>query len=253
MGLTCSIEDKVNELVFQPPQLDPTNIKMDNIIFITYNNNTVPILHLKPIIGNKYIIWSHGNASNIHTMEPYLLELHNHLKVGIIAYDYQGYGLSNGQVSESNCYHDLEATVNFVLNQLGIKQSDITLIGQSLGTGVVIDYLAKHDWFSPAILISPYKSISRVVTEPSSISCISYLADPLDKFKSCTKITKVKCPIRIIHGTQDTLIDISHAKYLYDQLPDKSLTPIWIKRAGHNDILNKIKLRHIKEVIIKSY
>jgi hypothetical protein len=36
---------------------------------------------------------------------------------------------------------------------------DLTLVGQSIGTGPTIDLVSKYKWKNPVILISPYISL----------------------------------------------------------------------------------------------
>lgn len=42
---------------------------------------------------------------------------------------------------------------------------NILLVDQSLGICVVIDYISKNKWTKPVILISPYKSILKIITD----------------------------------------------------------------------------------------
>src|SRR5258705_194298 len=84
-------------------------------------------------------------------------------------------------------------------NNMNIEEKNIILIGQSLGTGIVIDYVSKNKWDSPIILISPYKSIISVV-------CDSSIVKPIDKFQSLKKIKSITCPVKIFHGKEDKTI-----------------------------------------------
>jgi alpha-beta hydrolase superfamily lysophospholipase len=106
-----------------------------------------------------------------------------------------------------------------------------------LGTGIVVDYAAKHEWLHPIILISPYKSIGTVVFDnPSS----SIFVSPVDKFKTLDKLSELKCPVKIFHGKKDDVIDIKHAETIFENLPDQTLEPVWIQNADHNNILEKL-------------
>ena len=116
----------------------------------------------------------------------------------------------------------------------------ILLVGQSLGTGIVVDYISKQQnkWSNPVILISPYKSIPKIITQYNLIEFL------ICKNKFCTydKIIKTICPIKIFHGCIDNLIPISHSEELFELTPNKSIQPTWFDNTGHNDILNKIDM-----------
>lgn len=233
--------------VFQPPNenfFKTAYNQRKNYYFInSKNGKKISYFEYKPHTEtNKIIIWSHGNAMNSYQMSEYYDLLSNELNVNIIAYDYQGYGLSEGYYSEKNCYDDLESIIQHVKEKYETFSSNIYLVGHSLGTGVVIDYASKNNWLTPIMLISPYKSILRIV--------LSYFGEYLgfmDMFNSIKKINKVKCPVKIIHGEKDELIHIIHGRDLYEKLYNKSLNPLWLKYCGHNNIIERIEVNIFKE------
>ena len=194
--------------------------------------------------SQKYLIYSHGNNGTILSKFSYFLNLSANLNISIIAYDYIGYGLSENKLpTETGCYDSLKCTIDYVVD-LGADFSNIYLMGRSLGTGVVIDYVSKNDWGTPIILISPYKSIATIILDTEFN--IFY---PIDKFRSVEKLKSVKCPAKIFHGEDDTVINISHGKNLYDNLPNKLFEPTWLKNIGHQRILKMITIDHYQEII----
>jgi pimeloyl-ACP methyl ester carboxylesterase len=57
------------------------------------------------------------------------------LRVNIMAYDYTGYGKSNGTSCEENCYADIEAAFQYLLEVRKLQPEQIVLYGRSLGSG----------------------------------------------------------------------------------------------------------------------
>ncbi|CAD6994738.1 unnamed protein product [Ceratitis capitata] len=55
-----------------------------------------------------------------------------------------------------------------------------------------------------------------------------------DAFPSIDKVSKVKSPVLVIHGTDDEVIDFSHGIGIYERCP-KAVEPLWVEGAGHND------------------
>ena len=55
------------------------------------------------------ILFSHGNASDLGQMAPWLIQLGSFLRCNIFTYDYSGYGESIGKASEKNVYADADA------------------------------------------------------------------------------------------------------------------------------------------------
>lgn len=171
------------------------------------------------------ILFSHGNAEDIGTIEPFVVRLRDQ-GLNVLTYDYRGYGTSDGEPSESNSYSDIEAAYDYLVNDKGIAPEKIILHGRSLGGAVSAD-LAKRRKVGGLILESTFTSAFRVVT--------GYRILPFDRFESLNKIGDVHCPLLVIHGTDDRLIPIHHGKELFEAAnePKKAL---WVEGAGHNDL-----------------
>ena len=213
-----SIDEKMNDAIFYPTLAELDEIQYlfrnnDKHVFIPSTNETKISVYIspprelsKPDISNgseKYIVWTHGNSDNLCFMVPYLQQLQDDLNIGFIVFDYQGYGCSKGTPSENKCYDDIETVMNYAINYLNIDKKNLFLVGQSLGTGIVVHYSNKNSWTTPIILISPYKTIVKVIFDSSCVR-------PIDKFQTENKIENLKCPVKIIHGKEDDLIKIKH-------------------------------------------
>lgn len=253
-----SVQDQARKRIYYPPKYIPSNLsRRINYILndqALVNNQLINISNITTLITspkvtksniNKYIVFSHGNATDIYNMYhycKYLVLLH---EINVICYDYPGYGESSGDLNEHTCYQSLNQVMEYLTKNLQINPQDIILIGQSLGTGIVVDYIYKTKWSHPVMLISPYKSLPRIIWDNDLIDNLvkNY------KYASIDKIKHVICPIKIIHGLDDKLINIQHSQHLYEQMMNKKLKPIWLPETGHDDILNKIKKSDIDELI----
>ncbi|AYV77569.1 MAG: putative alpha/beta hydrolase [Dasosvirus sp.] len=246
------IESMLNKLIFRPPdtQYDKLNvpkwmkrIKSTNGKFITCYI-IEPSRNIKKD-NTKYIVWSHGNACDLVTSRLAIKDIHKKIggTVGIICYDYQGYGYSEGICRETNCYEDITVVIEFAVNTMKIAKRDIILAGHSLGTGVVVDYCFKNNWKSPIVLISPFKSIARVVMDPAKYNPTNLLIEFLDKFRTYDKFNEIRCPVTIYHGKNDEIIKYYHSLEMYNTYRHQNrIKLILIENTGHNDILEKIHL-----------
>jgi hypothetical protein len=154
-----------------------------------------------------------------------------------VCYDYVGYGLSkcanNIDIvypTEDGCYRSIEIMMD-VLNK---KYDKIFLVGQSLGTGVCVDYCSKTDWIDPIILISPYKSLVRVMAD----SCLSSTID--SSFNILDKVPKLKCPVKIIHGKNDKLICVEHGVEILNKIIIYAISVFFIIAASIESINAKL-------------
>src|SRR6185503_8570209 len=83
------------------------------------------------------LLWSHGNAGNV-SMRADLLVILASRGLGVLAYDYRGYGASAGRPSEAGLYLDAEAAYDSLVAD-GIAAERIVCFGESLGGGVSIE------------------------------------------------------------------------------------------------------------------
>lgn len=246
-----------NKIVFAPPNY---NVSSRELSVTEFRKNKLgkdtPFLFHNN--GEKCIVWAHGNACNMYQMLSYVESVANHCNTSFLLFDYQGYGASSDECLESHCYADIECAIDFLLEK-NFKKENIYIIGHSIGTGVVVDYVANHEWTTPIILISPYKSILAIgvdlVSSCSSRCASQYFIDYTDTsskyiniFNSIGKISNVKCPVKIIHGDADTLIPIEHGIRLYENLNDP-IELVKLTGAGHNDMLARIDFDHYKNVM----
>lgn len=250
-SVKSSVHSIANKFVFMPPQATgnpyPEYITQATIKS-SHNNNIEVIMCMPPKPINKCIIFSHGNASCNEDSCDLLKDWANKFNVVTISYDYQGYSNSQGIPGEQNCYDDIEAVINFIKKKFQhIALNNIFLIGQSLGTGITMDYVSKHAWTGTVILISPYKSILSIVADDDSALMFSSARN--DMFVTKKKTHQITCPVKIFHGVDDTLINYTHSQSLFDALPNKRFKPTFIKQCGHNDILYKIPINIMYEIL----
>ena len=57
----------------------------------------------------------------------WFLEMSAKLSVNVLAYDYVGYGVSEGEANEKSCYEDIEAVLKYLQETRSIQTSKIIL------------------------------------------------------------------------------------------------------------------------------
>ncbi|MEA2625992.1 MAG: uncharacterized protein QOD06_2037, partial [Candidatus Binatota bacterium] len=105
------------------------------------------------------LLWSHGNAGNVSTRRETFLEL-TARGVGVLAYDYRGYGKSSGRPSEIGVGLDAEAAYDH-LRTLGVAPERILGFGESLG-GAVTVHLASRRPLAALVLVSTFTTLRDV-------------------------------------------------------------------------------------------
>jgi len=103
--------------------------------FITFENEVgdkVAATYIQGEEDEPVLLWSHGNAEDLQSLRPLITYISNHRDCGILAYDYPGYGLSEGEASEKGCYQNIRAAWNYLTEDLRVDPARIIILGQSL-------------------------------------------------------------------------------------------------------------------------
>lgn len=222
--LLCACADR---LIFLPPEA--TYGPSERLLMIpTANGEKIAAFYLPPASNSDpVVIFSHGNAEDIGWLHDYA-RIYNQLGFGILAYDYRGYGQSEGKPSERNAYLDVEAVFQYLLRTEKIPPSRMIAHGRSVGSGPSVWLAVRHP-IGGLILESPFVSIFRVVTRWPII--------PFDKFNNLSRMRHVTCPVLVIHGQADTMIPLWHGQTLYEAAGDPKMC-YWVPGADHNDLLD---------------
>ena len=84
----------------------------------------------------KTLVFFHGNAGDLSNRIHKLNEL-NKLDINILLISWRGFSGNKGSPTEKNLYEDAEAAIKW-LNKKKIRNNQIILYGESLGTGVAV-------------------------------------------------------------------------------------------------------------------
>ena len=183
------------------------------------------------------LLFSHGNAEDIGYDTPFLQEVRDE-GFAVFAYDYQGYGTSEGKPSEQHLYEDGQAAYRYLTNDLHVPPGRIIAWGRSLGGAAAVD-LAASEPVAGLIMESAFTSAFRVLTR------FAFL--PFDKFPNLAKIRNVRCPVLVMHGRRDGVISFYHGQKLFSAANEPKLS-YWVERAGHNNLAPVARGQYFEEL-----
>jgi fermentation-respiration switch protein FrsA (DUF1100 family) len=214
----------VNSMLYHPAHGSRRNSEGAFKISVTADIE-INALYL-PNPAAKFTLWYfHGNAEALGDIEPRLREFHAR-GFAVFAYDYPGYGLSNGQPSERAIYAANAAAQRHLVGTLNVPLARVVLYGRSLGGGPAVD-LARRERVAGLVLENAFTSVFRVVTRWPFL--------PGDQFKNAKKIPAVSCPIFVMHSRDDQVIPFHHGATLYQRAAEPKRS-WWVERAGHNNL-----------------
>ncbi|KAF8895313.1 Alpha/Beta hydrolase protein [Infundibulicybe gibba] len=192
--------------------------------------------HILPAVqSHPTILFFHGNAATraFHARIQHYQGFSTRLAANVLAIDYRGFADSSGSPSEAGLVRDARAAWDWLV-QHGTKESDILIIGHSLGTGVTSQLaaqLADEGIQSRGIvLLSPFTSIREVLNTyhilglvplmkplamiPYATNLVSWAL--IHKFDSLKAVPKIKDSVLIAHAENDWDIPYSHSQVLFN-------------------------------------
>jgi abhydrolase domain-containing protein 17 len=186
---------------------------------------TIALRYLQNPTAKYTLLMSHGNGEDLGEIQEEM-ERFRSMGLNVLAYDYRGYGKSQGVATVSNVYDDIDAVYLYLTEMLNVSPDRILLYGRSVGGGPST-YLASRKPVAGMILESTFISTFRVIL-PIQIL-------PFEKFPNQSHIRQIKIPVLLIHGTDDRIIPYWHSQVLYDSIPGPKQL-FTVEGAGHNDV-----------------
>jgi fermentation-respiration switch protein FrsA (DUF1100 family) len=177
------------------------------------------------------VLFCHGNAGNVAQWADELRILHDRLGVSSLLFDYRGFGRSEGKPSEAGVLADARAARAWLARRAGVAESQIVLMGRSLGGAVAVD-LAATDGARALVLESTFTSMPDVAKTMFPLLPVRLLMQT--QLNSVAKIGRYHGPLLQSHGTADRLIPYAIGRRLFDAANEpKQFVPI--PGGDHND------------------
>src|SRR6185312_341964 len=184
------------------------------------------------------VVHFHGNFGNVSNHFPLALFLTHH-GYDVLAFDYEGYGASQGQPTAARLVQDGRAAVRWAqAHRRGGPASGVAVFGQSLGGAVAIVVAAQEPEVKAAVIeaaFSGYRAMAgaaarrHVLTLPFYVP-VPFLPRKADPIRYVGRISPR--PVFFIHGDRDTIVPVEMSRRLFAAAREPKA--LWIvPGAGH--------------------
>ena len=244
--ITFILYNSQRSLLYHPSENnysgDKLTVSIDKIKI--KNDDNIELLawyHEKDIEKYKTILFLHGNAGSLEN-RIHKINHFNDMDVNFLIISWRGFSGNKGQPTEKGLYKDAKSGVDWLKNK-GVKQENIIIYGESLGTGVATE-IAQNKNFAGIILESPFTSMVAAGKSKYPIFPIKLLLK--DKYESDKKIKNIKSPILIMHGEVDKIVPFWMGKKMFE-LANEPKFSYFSKYDDHmmefnKDLVNSISL-----------
>lgn len=234
---TSSLYFLQDKLMFLPTVLEQDyqyqfNFPFEELFFNTEEEAIINALHFKVEKPKGVILYFHGNAGDLSRWGT-IVEYFVRKDYDVLVMDYRTYGKSIGKLSEDAFYVDAQFCYDYLKERY--EESEITIYGRSLGTGIAT-YVASKNHPKQVVLETPYYSMVDVAKSRFPIVPVKQLMRY--ELPSYKYIKQVKCKITMFHGTDDKVIPIESAEKLSRSLLNDNITLTVINGGSHNDLVN---------------
>jgi uncharacterized protein len=198
------------------------------------------------------VLYLHGNAENISTHFANVAWMPAQ-GFNVLAFDYRGYGGSEGSPSLHGVQLDIDAAMRTLLARPDVDPDRIYILGQSLGGALAIHYAARTSYrknVRAIIVDSAFSDYHLITQEKLASTPLTWAFQWLPWFtvnNDYSPQASVKAlspiPLLLIHGDQDFVVPVSHSQRLYEFAAQPK--EIWVvEGAGH---IQSLRTKPIRE------
>jgi fermentation-respiration switch protein FrsA (DUF1100 family) len=176
------------------------------------------------------VLFAHGNGGNLSHRADLLRAWHDRA-VAVLAFDYRGYGRSDGSPDEAGVLADARAARSWLAKRTNLREQDLILHGESLGGAVAVN-LAAADGARGLVLENTFSSLLELTAFH-----VPWLPAKLllrSRFDSAAEIGRYHGPLLQTHGDADTIVPIELGRRLFAAANEPKRFVV-VPGADHND------------------
>jgi len=172
------------------------------------------------------LIFAHGNGELIDDWVDAFAPLRDS-GVSVLLVEYPGYNRSTGTPSQARITRAMIAAYDWLAQRPEFDPARVAGYGRSIGGGAVCA-LARERPLAALVLESTFTSARAIA---AGLGLPGFLVR--DPFDNAAALARFAGPVLIIHGEEDEIIAVSHARALHAQLARSRL--VIVPGCGHND------------------
>lgn len=213
-------------------EIDSAGGRLETVSIPTTDDQTLQGLLCSPEGSRGLIIICHGNGDLLCFMEEEVLFMGQEFNMAVLAFDYRGFGNSEGFPSSKRLYEDGQAVYDYAMEQ-GFPPEKVVVFGRSLGGAIAVS-IASENKVAGLGLQSTFSSITEVAARKFFWLPVRWLIR--NQFPSEEKIVNYDGPLVQCHGTADRVVPFEFGEKLHAAATNTS-SKVFVEEPGrgHNN------------------
>lgn len=238
-------------LVFPAPRLneddwDVPDLPYEDVYFRAHDGTQLHGWFVPHPDPKAVVLYCHGNGEYVAQLSNRLRVLHDRIQVTVFAWDYRGYGRSQGLPHEKNVIPDARVALLWLAERTGIGPADVVLIGRSLGGAVAVALAAEYHVRGLVL--------DRTFSDLADAAAHNYPWLPVrlmmqNRFSSIEHIKQYHGPLLQAHGTADRIVPFKLGKKLFDAAPGKNKRFLAVEDGHHSGLLPEFCYQALEDFI----
>ncbi len=226
-----------NYLIFPAPKYpsgdwQPASLAFEDVFFKSRDGTRLHGWYVAHPAPKAYVLYCHGNGEHVAHSAGLLAAYRDDLQLSVLAFDYRGYGRSDGNPFEQGVLEDGDAAQRWLAERAGIGIDEVVLVGRSLGGAVAVD-LAANNGARGLVLERTFSSMPDVAARHYPILPVRMVIRT--QLNSAAKIQRFDGPILQSHGTADNVVPFALGRKLFAAAVSRRKEFIIEKGYSHND------------------
>lgn len=182
------------------------------------------------------VLYLHGNSGNLSSQIPSIDWLPAK-GVSVLALDYRGFGVSQGQAILPDALQDVEAAVQWI--RARYPNNSLWVIGQSMGAALATNFVAQAGEryeVEKLILDAPFARFPRIARYSMLQTWFGWLFVPFtwlvpNEWDPVDQVVSIKARTLVMHSRDDRVIPYEQGLEVYHALPNDKC---WLEVHGRH-------------------
>ena len=227
------------KLLYPAPRLDvadwnPPELPFEDVFFDAEDGTRLHGWYVEHPHPRAVALYCHGNGEYVARIAGRLMALRDRIGMSVFAWDYRGYGKSNGVPHETNLIDDARIAQLWLANRLQADPCEILMMGRSLGGAVAVAVAAQ---FSVRGLVLDRTFANLVDAAAYNVPWLPVRWIMTNRFPAAEQIRNYRGPLLQTHGTDDAIVPLAQARQLFDACPSPSKQFVEVPDLDHNSPL----------------